>query len=131
MGKRDSQPAPAAPKTGVGGLGAALMARGLAPTQRAEPVPDAPPTPPPAPRGPALGRRAVLAIEKKGRGGKTVTTIADLVSTPNDLEAMAQQIRRAMGCGAVIEEAKIVVQGDQRDRLRAFIQGLGVTDIRG
>ncbi|MBK7644451.1 MAG: translation initiation factor [Planctomycetes bacterium] len=65
--------------------------------------------------------RITVRIERTGRGGKTVT-IADgpgLHGPP--LEPLAREIARGMGTGARVENSTIVVQGDQRERLVAWL----------
>jgi translation initiation factor 1 len=115
---------------GTGGFGMLLRATGLRASERVEPpAPGA--LPAPAPEPPKVGKRAVLSIEKKGRGGKTVTFVAGLGETDADRATFAQSLRKALGTGAVVEEERILVQGDQRERLRKVLAELGVSDIRG
>ena len=116
---------------GTGGLGMLLRATGLRASERVEP-----PAPGAVPVGaveapPKVGKRAVLSIEKKGRGGKTVTFVAGLGETEPDRATFAQSLRKALGTGAVVEGERILVQGDQRERLRKVLADLGVSDIRG
>lgn len=86
-----------------------------------------PPAPPPAePASPAkaklLADKLVVARSTKGRGGKTVTTVAGVVDA-KAREALAQELRRALGCGATVDAELVVVQGDQTIRLRALLEG--------
>lgn len=93
---------------------AALAARlPAAPTPpSAEPTPSAPPAPV-APKAPA---RAVVRLERKGRGGKTVTTVSHLGLPADAMEAWCAELRKHLGCGGAVEEDQLVLQGDQRDR---------------
>jgi translation initiation factor 1 len=75
-----------------------------------------------------LGEKLVVSRSKKGRGGKTVTTIAG-VHDEAAREALALELRRALGCGASVDEALIVVQGDQVPRVRALLEARGVRKI--
>lgn len=116
---------------GTGGLGMLLRATGLRASERVEPPsPGALPAAP-VDSTPKVGKRAVLSIEKKGRGGKTVTFVAGLGETETDRATFAQSLRKALGTGAVVEGERILVQGDQRERLRKVLADLGVSDIRG
>src|SRR5262245_61740694 len=75
----------------------------------------APATPPaPAPGDVDLSRAAkvVLRRERKGRGGKTATVVAGLGLRPRELDRVARELKRALGCGATVEDDAIVVQGD-------------------
>ena len=77
------------------------------------------PAPPPPPKGPA---RAVVRMERKGRGGKEVTAIEQLEGWLNDLKA-------ALGCGGAVEGDALVLQGDQRKRLPGVLAARGVRKI--
>ncbi|MGZ3417130.1 MAG: translation initiation factor [Polyangiales bacterium] len=71
--------------------------------------------------------KVVLSRSKKDRGGKFVTTIAGVRADAR--EAMARDIRVAVGCGATVEDELIVVQGDQHARLRGFLEARGVRKV--
>lgn len=57
-----------------------------------------------------------------GRGGKTVTLVVFPKDAKIDLEALAKQMRRALGCGSHVEENKIVLQGDISERANAWLE---------
>ncbi len=101
------------------------------PATSPEPVPPtAVPASPDAPPGsPSVPRRAVVRIEKKGRGGRTVTRIEQLGLDADALAVLATRLRRALGCGGAVEGADVIVQGDVRDRVVAFLEAEGVTRI--
>jgi translation initiation factor 1 len=70
-------------------------------------------------------QKAILQMEKKGRGGKTVTIVRGLVLSPEDLKALAKTLKEACGTGGTIKEDTIEIQGDQRARLSAKLRSLG------
>ncbi len=72
----------------------------------------------------ALPRRitAVLRLEKKGRGGKSVTVVAGLPRNLAFLDTLAQELKRACGCGGSVAVDAVEIQGDQRARVRALLQ---------
>ena len=80
----------------------------------------------PARPGPA---RAVVRYERKGRGGKAVTVVEKLGLAPRELEAWLGDLKRALGCGGVVEEESLVLQGDLRDRVRALLEARGVRKV--
>ena len=114
----------------AGGFGDLLRARGLRASAPATPPPEVA-TAPSAPRD-ALDRvgRLTLRKERKGRKGKTVTLI-DGFSDSEGLPELASRIARALGCGCVPESTRLVVQGDQRERLRTWLRQSGVSEVRG
>ena len=73
---------------------------------------------------PVPGRQiAKLRMEKAGRGGKTVTVVYGLPRNAAFLKALAAELKRACGTGGAVLEDGIELQGDLRDRVRAFLIG--------
>lgn len=70
---------------------------------------------------------AKLRIEKKGRGGKTVTVLFDLPRNAEFLAALGQDLKRACGVGGSCGDDTIELQGDQRDRVRQLLREKGFT----
>jgi len=68
--------------------------------------------------------------ESKGRGGKTVTTIAGLPVEDAALEALAGELKRRCGCGGTAKEGTIVIQGDHVEHLVGELQRRGYTTKR-
>lgn len=93
-------------------------------------LPPAPQTPEPSPAAAAKGpARAVVRLEKKGRGGKQVTVVEQLDLPASALDDWAHALKQSLGCGGVVEDGAIVVQGDQRERTRAWLAARGVRKI--
>lgn len=95
----------------------------------------APPAPaaPDAPTGKSTvytrAARVVVRRERKGHGGKTMTRIEGLAGTARELDAAVRDVKRALGCGATLERGDVLVQGDQGERLQAFLASHGVRKI--
>ena len=68
---------------------------------------------------------AKLRIEKKGRGGKTVTLVYDLPRNDAFLKDLGARLKRECGTGGAITETGIELQGEVRDRVRVILEGLG------
>ena len=80
----------------------------------------------PAPEGPA---RAVVRMERTGRGGKEVTIVERLELRTAVLESWLNELKQSLGCGGTLEEGAIVIHGDQRERVRAWLEKRGVKKI--
>lgn len=85
------------------------------------------------PKEPALKSRnfvAVLRIEKKGRGGKTVTVIDGLPKINVFLKDLTKQLKNACGSGGTFsmegKEGEIEIQGDKRDLIRTLLDKNGI-----
>ena len=66
----------------------------------------------PAPTGDGIAR---VRREKKGRGGKTVTTISGLRLSAAELKALASELKRKCGSGGSVVDHVIEIQGDKVD----------------
>ena len=88
------------------------------------------PTPGPArgarPRGPS---RAVVRYERKGRGGKEATIVEQLTLSAKERAEWLLAMKQALGCGGMLEGESLVLQGDQRTRVRAWLESRGVSRI--
>lgn len=73
--------------------------------------------------------RAVVRLERSGRGGKEVTVVEHLGLSTDELGAWLKVLKAALGCGGALEDAAIVLQGDQRKRLPALLSGRGVKRV--
>ena len=60
--------------------------------------------------------------EKKGRGGKTVTTITGLDLNAAQIKELASELKRLCGTGGSVKNGVIEVQGDNADKV---VQTLG------
>ena len=70
---------------------------------------------------------ALLRLEKKGRGGKSVTVVDGLPRNGAFLKGLAAELKRARGTGGTVAAGTVEVQGDQRDGLRAMLRAKGWT----
>ena len=68
---------------------------------------------------------AKLRMEKKGRGGKTVTVVYDLPDNQVFLKELGQELKRACGTGGAVAGNTIELQGDLRDRVREHLSKKG------
>lgn len=68
---------------------------------------------------------AKLRVEKKGRGGKTVTVVYGLPENHEFLKELSQELKRACGTGGAVAEGGVELQGDLRERVREVLQKRG------
>ena len=66
-----------------------------------------------------------VARETKGRAGKGVTLIKGLPLTEPDLKAIATRMKQFCGTGGTIKDGVIEIQGDNRDKLLAWLLAEG------
>ncbi len=88
-----------------------------------------PPREEPAATATKAPARAVVRLERKGRGGKEATVVEKLQLDPPQLARWADELKRALGCGGGVEGEAVVVQGDQRERVVRWLESRGVRKV--
>jgi uncharacterized repeat protein (TIGR03833 family) len=83
-----------------------------------------PPTPArAAPQKPPPPCTVRMRLESAGRSGKVVTRISGLPAA--NLEAIASRLRRALGCGASIDDRDVILQGSLEARASDWLDHAG------
>lgn len=66
-----------------------------------------------------------VARERKGRKGKTVTTVTGVPLDEDALHELASDLKRRCGSGGSLKDGVIEIQGEHRDTLVAELQARG------
>lgn len=74
---------------------------------------------------PPAQQTAYLHRETKGRGGKIVTLVKNLVLSEKDMKALAKKLKRSCGTGGTIKDGQIEIQGDHRQKISEVLNRLG------
>lgn len=64
-------------------------------------------------------------LERKGRGGKTVSVIKGVMSPAHGKDALAKHLKNKLGTGGAVKEDDVEIQGDHRDKLVDLLNELG------
>jgi len=99
-----------------------------------EAMPDPPKTPEPvkaatAPSKQRIVPRAVVRMERSGRGGKEVTVIEHMALSPKERDEWLKALKAGLGCGGVVEGDNLMLQGDQRNRVPKLLEARGVKKV--
>jgi translation initiation factor 1 len=78
--------------------------------------------PPPVKSLPPQQQSAYLHRESKGRGGKTVTLVKNLVLSEKDLKTLGKKLKRACGSGGTIKDGVIEIQGEHRQKIAEVLR---------
>jgi translation initiation factor 1 len=70
---------------------------------------------------------AKLRLEKKGRGGKSVTVVDGLPRNDAFLRELCSELKRACGAGGSVGDGAVEIQGDLRARVRELLAAKGYT----
>lgn len=77
------------------------------------------------PEPPSKSTVVKVGRETKGRGGKGVTIVSDLPLDEKGLTELATKLKTHLGTGGTVKDGRIEIQGDQRDRIVAELEGMG------
>lgn len=75
-------------------------------------------------KAPGTGK-AVMRIEKKGRGGKSVTLIERLAVSDDELKKICKELKSKCGTGGTVKDHHIEIQGDFREKIRPLLEQKG------
>lgn len=71
-----------------------------------------------------------LAMEKAGRGGKTVTIIRGFVGSVDDMESLCKMLKQKCGVGGSVKDGEMIIQGDHKARLIDILKKEGYTQTK-
>jgi translation initiation factor 1 len=81
------------------------------------------------PAGPIATRQrnqpVIVGIERKGRGGKTVSIVSGVMSHEAGKQALLKLLKTKLGTGGTLKDEEIEIQGDHRDQIVEILMGLG------
>ncbi len=70
-----------------------------------------------------------MRYERKGRKGKEVTLVEHLGLGEDALQLWLSDAKKSLGCGGTVENTVLVLQGDQRVRVKTWLEGRGVARV--
>jgi translation initiation factor 1 len=74
---------------------------------------------------PPSAQTVIVRLERKGRGGKTVTVVEGIQGPPERIAEAARRLKAACGTGGTAKEGSVELQGDHRDRAAKTLEAEG------
>ncbi len=74
--------------------------------------------------------RIRVHLEKKGRGGKSVSIIRGIEMTNAAMKDIEKKIKSKCGVGGSQKNGEIIIQGDHRDKIINLLKSMGAKDIK-
>lgn len=71
-----------------------------------------------------------VQIEKKGRGGKTVTIVRGFVGKDDDLKSLARLLKNRCGVGGSTKDGEILIQGELKEKVLGILREGGYTNSK-
>jgi len=69
--------------------------------------------------------KVIVQLDRKGRGGKSVTVIEGLQLPLQEKEALLKQLKADIGTGGTIKDGALEIQGDHCRAIMAALEKLG------
>jgi translation initiation factor 1 len=66
-----------------------------------------------------------VLLDRKNRGGKTVTLVTGFVGTDEDLTVLTKTLKTRCGVGGTSKDGEIILQGDFKEKVFLFLQKEG------
>jgi translation initiation factor 1 len=71
-----------------------------------------------------------VSLDRKNRGGKTVTLVTGFVGTEDDLKALGKLLKSSCGVGGTTKDGEIIIQGDFKQRILELLKSKGYTQTK-
>lgn len=74
---------------------------------------------------PPQKQNLIVAIERKNRGGKTVTLVKGFIGNDDDLAELGKKIKTKCGVGGTAKDGEIIIQGEFKTRIADLLKEWG------
>lgn len=71
-----------------------------------------------------------VKLDRKNRGGKTVTLVTGFVEPEEDLKALGKLLKGKLGVGGSAKDGEIIIQGEFKERVIDILLKEGYKDVK-
>ncbi len=72
-----------------------------------------------------------VKLDTKQRAGKVVTLVSGFAGATEDLEALGKQLKTRCGTGGSVKDGQVIIQGDYRQKVVAWLKEWGYVLTKG
>lgn len=73
----------------------------------------------------ASQQRVIVRLDRKQRGGKSVTVIEGLHLSTKDMEALLKRLKAGLGTGGTVKDSTLEIQGDHCNAVITALSNMG------
>jgi len=70
-------------------------------------------------------QKIIVRLDRKGRGGKSVTVVEGLQISKKKMEALLRELKGGLGAGGTVKDMSLEIQGDHCDALITALTKMG------
>ncbi|MDX2002812.1 MAG: translation initiation factor [Chitinophagales bacterium] len=70
-------------------------------------------------------QQLTVSIDRKLRGGKSVTVVDGFIGTADDLKELARTLKNKCGVGGAEKDGQILIQGEFKDKIAEILKAGG------
>ncbi len=70
-------------------------------------------------------QKVIVRLDRKQRGGKSVTVIEGLLIPAKNREALLKRLKAGLGTGGTVKDSSVEIQGDHCDALITALANMG------
>lgn len=70
-------------------------------------------------------QKVIVRLDRKQRGGKSVTVIEGLLIPAKDREALLKRLKAGLGAGGTVKDSSLEIQGDHCNALITALANMG------
>ena len=72
-------------------------------------------------------QRLYVSIDRKNRGGKSVTLVQGFIGSEKDAKDLAKKLKQICGVGGGFKNSELYIQGNHKEKVSKFLEKLGAS----